>query len=77
MLIILLWLKKSNQKAPKSKVGGRVRTTKKLSKRIILAKVTSKIGRGEMFVINSKLKTNPQTYKIKHLHGEKIIISFL
>ena len=30
-----------------------------------------------MFVINSELKANLQTYKIKHLHGEKIIISFL
>ena len=26
-----------------------------------------------MFIINSALKTNPQTYEIKDLKGEKII----
>ena len=30
----------------------------------------------EMFIINSGLKTNPWTYKLKDLNGEKIIISF-
>ena len=29
-----------------------------------------------MFIINSGLKTNPWTYKLKDLNGEKIIISF-
>ena len=30
----------------------------------------------EIFIINSVLKTNPCTYKIKDLDGEKIIGSF-
>ena len=30
----------------------------------------------EIFIINSVLKTNPWTYKIKDLNGEKIIGKF-
>ena len=30
----------------------------------------------EIFIIDSVLKINPWTYKIKYLNGEKIILSF-
>ena len=48
----------TNPKAPKFKVNDRVRITK--YKNIL-----------RIFIIDSVLKTNPWTYKIKDLNGEK------
>ena len=48
----------TNPKAPKFKVNDRVRITK--YKNIL-----------RIFIIDSILKTNPWTYKIKDLNGEK------
>ena len=44
-----------------------------LSTRILLVKVTLKIGQDKYFL---SIKTNPWTYKLKGLNGEKIIGSF-
>ena len=43
--------------------------------KIFLVKVVLKICT-EIFIIDSVLKANPLTYKIKDLNGEKIIGSF-
>ena len=60
-------------KAPKFKVGDRVRTTKCKN---IFSKSYSENWSREKFVINSVLKTNLWTCKIKDLNGETIIWSF-
>ena len=63
----------SNPKATKFNVNDRVRTTK--YKNVFSKGYTENWSR-EIFIINSVLKTNPWTYKIKDLNGEKIIGSF-
>ena len=63
----------TNLKAPKFKVNDRVRITK--YKNIFSKGYTENWSR-EIFIIDSVLKTNPWTYKIKDLNGEKIIGSF-
>ena len=63
----------SNPKAPKFKVNDRVRITK--YKNIFSKGYTENWSR-EIFIIDSVLKTNPWTSKIKYLNGEKIIGSF-
>ena len=63
----------TNSKAPKFKVNDRVRITK--YKNIFSKGYTENWSR-EIFIIDSVLKTNPWTYKIKDLNGEKIIGSF-
>ena len=40
--------------------------------KIFLVKLTLNIGQEKYFSIDSVLKTNPWTYKIKDLNGEKI-----
>ena len=62
-----------NHKAPKLKVNDRVRITK--YKNIFSKGYTENWSR-EIFIIDSVLKTNPWTYKLKDLNGEKIIGSF-
>ena len=42
----------------------------------IFSKGYTKNWSREMFIIDSVLKTNPWTYKIKDLNGEKVIGSF-
>ena len=64
---------KTFSKAPKFKVHERVRITK--YKNIFSKGYTENWSR-EIFIIDSVLKTNPWTYKIKDLNGEKIIGSF-
>ena len=59
-----------NSKVPKLKVNDRVRITK--YKNILKKGYTENWAR-EIFIIDSVLKTNPWTYKIKDLNGEKII----
>ena len=71
MLIILFWLK--DLKTPKFKVNDRVWITK--HKNIFSKGYTENWSR-EIFIIDSVLKTNPWTYKLKDLNGEKIIGSF-
>ena len=61
----------TNYKAPKLKVNDRVSITKYKN---IFSK--GKNWSREIFVIDSVLKTNPWTYKVKDLKGEKIIGSF-
>ena len=61
----------TNPKAPKSKVNDRVRITKYKN----IFSYTKNWSR-KIFIIDSVLKTNPWTYKIKDLNGEKIIGSF-
>ena len=75
MLIILLSSKKieADHKALKFKVNDRVRITK--YKNIFSKGYTENWSR-EIFIIDSVLKTNPWTYKLKDLNGEKIIGSF-
>ena len=63
----------SNPKASKFKVNDRVRITK--YKNIFSKGYTENWSR-EIFIIDSVLKTNPWTYKIKDLNGEKIIGNF-
>ena len=63
----------TNSKAPKFKVNDRVRITK--YKNIFSKGYTENWSR-EIFIIDSVLKTNPWTYKLKDLNGEKIIGSF-
>ena len=60
-------------KLVKFKVSDRVRITK--HKNIFSKGYTENCSR-EIFVINSVLKTNPWTYKIKHSSREKVIRSF-
>ena len=64
---------KTFSKAPKFKVHERVRITK--YKNIFSKGYTENWSR-EIFIIDSVLKTNPWTYKIKDLNREKIIGSF-
>ena len=75
MLIILLCLAKfeTNSKLPKFKVGDRVRITMYKN---IFSKRYSKNRLKEIFVIDSVLKTYPQTYKTNDLNRDKIIGSF-
>ena len=63
----------TNFKARKFKVNDRVRITK--YKNIFSKGYTENWSR-EIFIIDSVLKTNPWTYKLKDLNGEKIIGSF-
>ena len=63
----------TNLKAPKFKVNDRVKITK--YKNIFSNGYAVNWSR-EIFIIDSILKTNPWTYKIKDLNGEKIIGSF-
>ena len=63
----------SNDKAPKFKVGSRVRITKDKS---IFTKDCNENWSNEITVICSVLEANPWTYKIKDLNGQKIIRSF-
>ena len=58
----------TNNKAPKFKVNDRVRITK--YKNIFSKGYTENWSR-VIFVIDSVLKTNPWTYKIKDLNWEK------
>ena len=62
-----------NPKAAMFKVADRVRITKYFN---IFCKGYTENSSKEIFVINSLLKTNPWTYKIKDLNGEKIIGGF-
>ena len=64
----------SSHKAPKFKVGDRVRIIKYKN---IFSKGYIEHWSREIFVIESVLKTNPWVYKIKYLKREKIIGSFL
>ena len=63
----------TNPKAPKFKVNDRVRITK--YKNIFSKGYTENWSR-EIFIIDSVLKTNPWTYRLKDFNGEKIIGSF-
>ena len=86
-LIIILLLKKladadysalteeieTNPKSPKFRVGDRVRITKH---RNIFSKGYTQNRSKEIFVIDSVLKTNQWTYKIKDVNGERMIGSF-
>ena len=63
----------TNLKAPKFKVNDRVRITK--YKNIFSKGYTENWSR-EIFIIDSVLKTNPWTYKLKDLNREKMIGSF-
>ena len=56
-----------NCKAPKFKVGDRVRITKHENH---FSKRYTENGSRELFVIDSVLKTNPWTYQMKDLNGE-------
>ena len=62
-----------NPKAPKFKGNDRVRIT--MYKNIFSKGYTENWSR-EIFIMDSMLKTNPWTYKIEDLNGEKIIGSF-
>ena len=62
-----------NSKALKFKVNDRVRITKYKN---IFIKGYPENWSEEILIIESLLKTNPQTYKIKDLNGEKIIGGF-
>ena len=63
----------TNPKAPKFKSDDRVRITKYKNN---FSKGYTKNWSREIFIIDSVRKTNPWTYKIKDLNGEKIIGSF-
>ena len=63
----------TNLKAPKFKVNDSVRITKHTN---ILSKGYTEKWPREIFIIDSVLKTNPRTYKIKDLNGIKAIGSF-
>ena len=64
---------KMNPKDPMFKVGDKVRITVYTN---IFSKNYTKNWSREIFVIDSVLKTNPWTHKIKELNGDKIIGSF-
>ena len=72
---ILLFVKsiETNSKAPELKVGGRVRITKYKN---YFSKGYTESWSREISIIDSVLKTNPWTNKIKDLREEKIIGSF-
>ena len=63
----------TNPKAPKFKVGDRVRITKYKN---IFRKGLHQNWSRDMFVIDSVLKANLWTYKINELNGEKITKTF-
>ena len=63
----------TNPKAPKIKVNYRNRITKYKN---TFSKYYAKNWLRDTFFIDSVLKTNPWTFKIKDLNGEKIIGSF-
>ena len=75
MLIFLLLPENldTNFKTPKSNVNDRVRITKYKN---IFSKFYTENWSREIFIIDSVLKTNPWTYKIKDLNREIIIGSF-
>ena len=75
MLVIPLWQKKTerNSKAPKFKVNYKVRITKYKN---IFSKYYNENWSRKRIIVNSVLKTNPWTYKIKDWTGEKITGSF-
>ena len=62
-----------SHKVPKFKFGHRVMITKYNN---IFSKSYAENWSREIFVIDSALKINPWTYKMKDLNGEKIIGSF-
>ena len=62
-----------NHKALKFKLNDRVRITKYKN---IFSKGCTENWSRETFIIDSALKTNLSTYKLKDLNREKIIISF-
>ena len=64
----------TNSNTPKFKVNDRVRITK--YKNIFNKGYTENWSR-EILIIDSVLTTNPWTYRIKDLNGEKIIGSFM
>ena len=59
----------ANSKPTKFKVNDRVRITKYEN---IFRKRYTENSSGEIFIIDSVLKTNPWTYEIKDLDGEEI-----
>ena len=63
-----VWTEKiqTNLKAPKFKVGNRVKITKYKKS---FSQGYTKHWSKEIFVTNSVLKTNPLKYKIKYLNG--------
>ena len=63
----------TNHKAPKFKVNDRVRITKYKNN---FSKGYTENWSRKIFVIDSFLKTNPWTYKIKDLNLEKLIGTF-
>ena len=63
----------TNSKATKFKVNNRVRITKCQN---IFSKGYTENWSREIFIIDSVLKTNPWTNKIKDLNAKKIIESF-
>ena len=63
----------SNPKAPKVKPNNRGRITKYKN---IFSKGYTKNWSREIFIIDSVLKINPCTCKIKDLNGQKVIGSF-
>ena len=63
----------ADPKSPKFKVNDRVRITEYKD---IFSKGYTENWSREIFIIDSVLKTNSWTYKIKDLNGEKIIGSF-
>ena len=64
----------TNPKAPKIKTDDRFRVTKYNN---LFSKGYTKNSSREIFIINTVLKTNPWTYKIKDVKEEKIIENFL
>ena len=63
----------TNPKVPKFKVIDRVRF---MYYKNIFSKGYTENWSREILIIDSALKTNPWTYKLKDLNGEKIIGSF-
>ena len=59
----------TNPKAPKFKVNDIVRITRNEN---IFRKGYAENWLRELFIIDSVLKANPRTYKMKDLNGEKI-----
>ena len=64
---------KTNLKDPKYKVNDIVRIIRYKN---ILSKSYTEIWSRDIFIVDSVLKTNPWTYKIKDLNGEKMLGSF-
>ena len=64
----------TNPKAPKIKIDDRFRVTKYNN---LFSKGYTKNSSREIFIINTVLKTNPWTNKIKDVKEEKIIENFL